>query len=139
MKKVTCQVATKHFWVYTEPICGVVLVIINVGKTHEADIVIFHNLGGQFDHSNVILEGFWIAVVGMEHNILHLHLLGRGAAHGVTEVVLAAVRVGREVVLAHSDRGQTEASRQLRDAVGRGQNPSSASNIKTSLNKLDSY
>ena len=101
------------------PICCINLLIIHVRQAHHADIVIFHDLRGQLDDSYVVLEGFRVTVVGMEDDLLDLHLLGRGAA--LPGLAARAVRVRGEVVLAHAHRGQAEAAGQLRDAVGGGE------------------
>ena len=91
----------------------VVLLVILVWQTDQTNGVVYDHFPGKFDHSDVVLERFGLAVVLVEDNLVDINVLVVTAEC----VVRVALPLRVQVVLPHPDGGGAVAPGQLGHAV----------------------
>ena len=97
----------------------VVLLVIVVRQADRAHGVVNHHVPGKFDHCNVVLERFGLAVVLMEDDLVDVNIL----VVTTESVVSVTLALPVQVVLPQPDGGGLVAPGQLGDTVGRSQDP----------------
>ena len=79
----------------------VILLVIEVRKADQTDGVVYYHIPGKFDHCNVVLERFGLAVVLMEDDLVNVNILVVTAE----SVVSVALPLPVQVMFPHPDGG----------------------------------